>query len=548
MYYVDMNNKQLLLRFSDVFGGPLLEIPSELSSMSLDKTISIICELIKLRQKGTDINVLGFSCRIPFEIQLKRLIGIDAATPAKMLATEELHKDRHIISLQCLLILLKYAIIYCKKTTDIPDEDPVTLDDYSTVIKLNMVVAEHLDKHIETAKDMSHFVYANYHVNYDRNVANAFLRSYFMFEEISRNVANFDADVRNEYRDYYCDFTTKYGYTPFQYLSCLFWQLQPYYSKEVGLAYDRTWSDLNLSYGKTPMLTVCSKIIDDLSKNATELAEWAAGTIDKPWDFSEFSVSPFLRNEANHYISISDYTLKNCFFEKLFWLVRDCYPKSDSRCMAFYGRLFEKYVQRLIERAISSNGELEFIDEFVFKNKKSSDAYIKHRKMLLVIEAKGYSILIDTLTKNEQIERNLNKLFVEPVIQADRFLDTLGNSDQRFIDIEEIYYVSVTMDNINAVPDYLKTAIDAINNSCKMPQTKYTFNLGIEELEMLMYFVEQKYDVFDLLKTYYRTSALKPFSTYLKGCDANVVMTSFMKDVYDKACDAMQKLYREDNR
>ena len=41
----------------------------------------------------------------------------------------------------------------------------------------------------------------------------------------------------------------------------------------------------------------------------------------------------------NEYISISDITLVNAFFEKIFWLIRDCYSEDDSRAMAFFGRL-----------------------------------------------------------------------------------------------------------------------------------------------------------------------------------------------------------------
>ena len=41
----------------------------------------------------------------------------------------------------------------------------------------------------------------------------------------------------------------------------------------------------------------------------------------------------------NSSASISDITLVNAFFEKIFWLIRDCYSEDDSRAMAFFGRL-----------------------------------------------------------------------------------------------------------------------------------------------------------------------------------------------------------------
>ncbi len=35
---------------------------------------------------------------------------------------------------------------------------------------------------------------------------------YYMMERLSRDKEQFDVDVQNEYRDYYTDFTEKYGF------------------------------------------------------------------------------------------------------------------------------------------------------------------------------------------------------------------------------------------------------------------------------------------------------------------------------------------------
>lgn len=71
-----------------------------------------------------------------------------------------------------------------------------------------------------------------------------------------------------------------------------------------------------------------------------EYREWALNTEEIEWDFSAFFANPLICDGKGKYISISDITLRNAFFEKVFWLIRDCYPIEDSRAMAFFGRLY----------------------------------------------------------------------------------------------------------------------------------------------------------------------------------------------------------------
>lgn len=92
--------------------------------------------------------------------------------------------------------------------------------------------------------------------------------------------------------------------------------------------------------------------------------------------------------------------------------------------MAFFGRLYEKYIQDITEDAAKE--EFTYIDEFVYmdgrEEKKSSDAYIRKENELLVVEAKGFSVLLNCMTKNESVEANNDKLFVKPILQADKSL------------------------------------------------------------------------------------------------------------------------------
>lgn len=252
------------------------------------------------------------------------------------------------------------------------------------------------------------------------------------------------------------------------------------------------------------------------------------------------------KDTKGDYISICDVTLRNAFFEKIFWLIRDCYPKDDSRAMAFFGRLFEKYIQDLTKEA--SKGEYVYIGEFAYgkNNKKSSDAYIRKDNSLLVVEAKGFSVLLDCMTKNESVEKNNNRMFAKPIIQADACLDTVIGYKPEFTQIEDAYIISVTMDNINAVPDYYNEVHKSVEEKKKCSKTKYYFNLNIEEYEMLMNLVEQQKDIFSLLKEYYENEKLKPFSNYLLAKYPKTGMTMFMETLYQEASEKMKDMLFEE--
>lgn len=548
MYSVDAENAQLLLGYSDVFSDEIPNLQEKIKKLNMHKAISVICELIRVRDAMLDpIQILWVEFRIPLETVLKKqMCGIDPKSPEELYSNPLLKKNVHIISLQMLLILLKKIIQYGNYDTMSNAEYEVTEEDYKEIIRLQLVVAEELkQKHLQEF-DKNHFLYSTYHLNYQRNVAHEFLRMYYMMEKISKDINNFDTDVQKEYRDYYSAFTEKYQFTPTQYSFLLFWELSTYYNDANGLVYNTMWRDIENVYGKMKEKVLINKVIEVLSQQASGYLTWASESENQEWDFSKFFEFPFIKDTKGDYVSICDVTLRNAFFEKIFWLIRDCYPKDDSRAMAFFGRLFEKYIQDLTKEA--SKGEYVYIGEFAYgkNNKKSSDAYIRKDNSLLVVEAKGFSVLLDCMTKNESVEKNNNRMFAKPIIQADACLDTVIGYKPEFTEIEDAYIISVTMDNINAVPDYYNEVHKSVEEKKKCSKTKYYFNLNIEEYEMLMNLVEQQKDIFSLLKEYYENEKLKPFSNYLLAKYPKTGMTMFMETLYQEASEKMKDMLFEE--
>lgn len=158
---------------------------------------------------------------------------------------------------------------------------------------------------------------------------------------------------------------------------------------------------------------------------------------------------------------------------------------------------------------------------------------------MLIVEAKGFSILISTLMNND-IEKNNSKLFTTPILEANECFYNIKNSRD---DVEEIYIVSVTMDSINAVPQYIEDIKESIEQQHKNNEVpEYYFNFNIEEYEMLMKQIELGKDIFTILHNYDLLPELMPFSNYLREY-YSVQMTDFMSRVYNDATREMQKLY-----
>lgn len=546
MYTADVTGAQVLLTYSDIYKDEKPDLIESIKSINMHKAISVICELLRVRDSYMEpVRTIGGEFRIPFETVIKKeMCDIVPKSPADMIENILLHKDRHIISVQMMFNLLKKIIVYGNYETFNQTDYHIGKEDYQTIIKLQLLVAEEIsDKH-KIDIDTDHFLYSTYHLNYQRNIASEFLRMYYMMEIISRDINNFDVDVQGQYRDYYKKFTEKYGFTPTEYSSILFWQLGEYYSGINGLAYKSIWKSIETSYGDSEISDKAKRIIAVLSQSLGEYKDWAEKSEDREWDFSEFFAAPFIKDKKDRFISLSDITLRNAFFEKMFWLIRDCYPVEDSRAMAFFGRLFEKYIQDITEEA--AKNVYQYIDEFMYiegnKEKKSSDAYVRKDNSLLVVEAKGFSVLINCMAKNENVEANNDKLFVKPILQADKSLAAVMEKKPEFAGVETAYIVAVTMDNINAVPNYYNAIHKEIMDKKRSDKVNYFFNFNIEEYEMLMFLMEKQVDIFTLLKEYYDNVKLKPFSTYLHERYSDIGMTEFMEKCYKEASDAMKEI------
>ena len=325
----------------------------------------------------------------------------------------------------------------------------------------------------------------------------------------------------------------------------MFYELIVYYNDVQGLFCGSFWRSVDKIYGNTKIYEISKKILNQVSASPVEIKDWATARLESPWDFSFFYSKPFIKCDNEH-IAVSDLTSQNCFSENIYWLIRDCYPQTDSRCMSFYGRLHEKYIQDLTCDAVKKNRQIKYIPEFSCKSgNKSSDAYIQIDDNLIIVECKGFSVLLDTITKGEKMDKNNEKLFISPILQADERFFEIVNVDGKFKDINQTYIISVTTDNVNAVPQYYNEIYKEIELKKKSHLTKYVFNFNVEEYERLMYYIENNADVVSILKEYYDTEKLLPFTSYLskKYPDASDAKTTFMENLYTELTERLREKF-----
>ena len=133
-----------------------------------------------------------------------------------------------------------------------------------------------------------------------------------------------------------------------------------------------------------------------------------------------------------------------------------------------------------------------------------------------------------------------------PIIDSKDLKSRIGYSEPscRTTWHKAIRVLSVTMDSINAVPDYYEHCKNDIEKRKRSTCLKKFYNINIEELEMLLFMVEKQYDIFELLDQYFAEKYMMPLSNYIKSkCPEVIKMTSFLSGVYEEASIKMKEAY-----
>lgn len=555
MFDLDLSAVKMCLSSTEVYGNKWTEeqVRNFVSTLNVNKSISVICELLSLRTKCIKPqNVLfDIQCNIPFDSALKNLIisesnsQNDKITDQGKILLNPLNNSCKLITLQSLLLALKVIFAFGKfQPTN--DYTKISNKDYYNVIKLSLYCMSMLDAEIFT-KD--HFIYGNYHLNEVPNIGSELVRAYYIYCIVSKDKSQFN---EREYLDFNKDFENRYGYSIKEYLGVAFLMCERDIESLPVLSHTQIFKNIASAFDSTKCPEKCKAIIKNLSCPIKDIVDWAKTDPFSWWDFSNFFSFPVILLPNGSFASISDKTIVNSLYEKLYWHIRECYSKESDKFNKFLGKPFEKYIQAITEKAISKT-TYNYIDEFTFSvsrresNKKSSDCYILHKNTLISIEAKSFSPFFASTQYSDDsaITKSIEKLFINPVLESDKAFDKIltSNEKERFKDVSEVIIISVTVDAIQAVPDYYNKAIHKIEQEKLNKKSKYFINLSIRDFEYLLSMAENGIDIFKLIREYLDTKKLLPFYNFAnKKTSHKPVRTEYMEKIYKQFAENVKRI------
>ncbi|MET3507047.1 hypothetical protein [Halalkalibacter oceani] len=387
------------------------------------------------------------------------------------------------------------------------------------VVMILLQISDHI--HLSHENDSIEQMYMKISLFYrDSNIDRSIIRQNLFFQKYAKNKSLFEP---NEYMDINNDFYQYYGYKIDDYVNVLLAaghsgklknslkDLFNFYQQ--GIKLDSYFSKLRNS-------DLSSKILADIVVDPKLYKDKAIQTIDNAFDNEYLITSPFFKIDDRAFM-FSNEIHNQSIFDGLYFKLIKCYEhdkKLTNKFFTFFGRLFEIYIADTLKNSVSdSKLSYEYIDEFYYDkdNKRSSDAYIKLGKSLLIIEAKSGKIPKQSKTKpsTETIRKDFSRLFFNPNKQA---FDTFKALRERgyFIDIKKVFILSSTYNTLSKTPTFYEEIFTNDLQSVFTSPVKFVDQIGINDLECLAYFFQsQEKSVFRSLENKKNTD---PFSSYVQ--------------------------------
>ncbi|WP_211656251.1 hypothetical protein [Planococcus alpniumensis] len=285
------------------------------------------------------------------------------------------------------------------------------------------------------------------------------IRQHLMFEDIARK-----AEDSNSYIDIHSIFEREYGYSIKQYVSTVF-SLEQLVVQGVtleNLTSFRPWGiKPSMYFNESQMKDTALKITEELSTNIDLLRNWAKKTLNNPYDYEQLLKTPLLK--VNEFIiPISDAFIQQALFDGLYFKIDTACKNNKKDFPQFFGEIFEKYVQRVLQSSVGESEKLnyQYINEFLLKDKTndwSSDAFVKLGKSLLIVECKSGRILKETKVSADRKKGNDKfKIYASEAIRQanDAYKAALQHKSGKFEQVEQVTIISVSMQSFPKLPSY----------------------------------------------------------------------------------------------
>lgn len=421
----------------------------------------------------------------------------------------ELNK-RVIFSPQGLLHLWKWLFAYGDESR-LNFEVDVELG-LKTLIYHCLITSDHL--YLKDI-DLKYQMVSNASFNLQEDVGASIARTAYIYFILAQDKTLYE---KKEFIDINSDFETKYGYTIKEYLAILFGFIAVFMKRgDIG----QNWvKNIDLIFSDTKLANKATTIISPLIINFHEAKNWSINTLDSTWDFSLFKQKPLFIIDNKNIMPISLKVLYEQVFIGLFHKIRQCYDENDKRFLSFFGRPFEKYIERVTANSISlSKLPFVIIPEFNYgkdSSKRSPDMMVRLGDKLLAVEAKSHRMTIRSQIEMnpDGIERDINKMIIKPIKQVhDKVKELMENKHSQLVGVKEVYLMVVNLGDFPSLPPIEAQIAENLKKYFKIPIKSY-FHLSVEEYEMLCYLSEKK-QIFKVLDNKSRLAPDLDFKNFL---------------------------------
>ncbi|WIT27484.1 hypothetical protein [Bacillus phage SPbetaL6] len=443
-----------------------------------------------------------------------------------------------VFSPQTILQFWKYLISYGdpEYNEEIPN---ITFS--SMMVFLSMIIN---DTFGSTSKsELTSEVFSNGIFSYNHHFGVALARTNYIYTTLASNKENFN---EKDYLDINKDFYEKYGYTINEYISVWFGFITAFldpFQKD-------NWPQKLMYFNKTKLYPIAQEILGEEGQTINEAKVFSTDTLNKPWDFSSFISKPLLLLNNQEFLPLSLYLIKKEFFYRLFYKVREIYPRDDERFLSFFGKPFEIYAQNLLEESLCPNLNYKFVKSFKYGvngNKDSPDIMLRLGNRLIVIEVKSLRLSFRTVfeSTNKFVEKDINRLIINPLKQASSRVKEMFDFGLEYVDgVDELDFIILGNGNIPKIKghkDSIKREIEP--HLSKLPVTVKSYNyLSIEEFEYFCSLTEKKKPVFKVLERYFNeTELLENFKNFLNHNSYRLIKPAKLDKLYRETADTVKK-------
>ncbi|MDF2501118.1 MAG: hypothetical protein K0Q77_1832 [Anaerosporomusa subterranea] len=397
-------------------------------------------------------------------------------------------KDRALYSPQGLMATTKWLLAYgdFEKEETTPPEHAVF-----GVLYLCLIVSGFLGR--VTKEDLPYDMVRNANFNSREDIGADFVRALYICTEVAKDRALY---LEHDFVDFNTAFEKYYGYSIEQYTSVIF-GLYAYFSNDSRSINANCFVKVIDIFSNTLINDIANKIIEEMMVTPEEARHVALDSLNDDWDFLLFWQKPFLTIDGEAAIPFAYRTLFSNFLIALKIKIEKCLTgKEKSRFHKFFGKVFEEYVSKVLERSVIDNQSLRMIDEFPYTGKKSPDAMLLFgKRKLFAFEAKGKYMRTPSVFKPETgpVLAEIERLIIEPLYQLhDRLIELIENPRPHldFKKIGYIYLFSVSVSGISTNPPIQRAIAQRLTEKFSLPAIKGYYWLSIEEFEMLCSLIE----------------------------------------------------------